>query len=94
MFVISGNTALITRDAKIVLTCRPRSEARPTGSICGTYFGTARQRDALDAGAVSPGSTLTLEKAHDDAAGAEAATWTQHGAAAPATESASLRVED
>src|ERR1700751_5261646 len=91
MFLISGKTALIVRAAKIVLTCRPCSGARPTGSSCGTYFGTTRHREALDAACSSPGPAFTVDGAHDDEAGAAAITWTQHGSAAPATESASLR---
>ncbi|HWF69110.1 MAG TPA: hypothetical protein VG187_06010, partial [Mycobacterium sp.] len=60
----------------------------PTGSTRGASRLTTRHRDALDAGAISPGPALTLDSVHDDAAAA-AMTCTQHGAASPATESAS-----
>src|ERR1700722_10137710 len=90
MFLISGNTALIVRAARIVLTWRPRSGAIPTGNSCGTFLATTRHRDALDAGSTSPRPALTLDAAHDDGVAAAAVTCTQHGAAAPATESAPL----
>src|ERR1700755_2234897 len=87
MFLISGNAALMLRAAKIVLTCRPRSSATPTGSSFGGLRLPTRHRDALDAGAMSPGSALTLDNAHVDDVGAVAVTCKRHGAA-PATESA------
>src|ERR1700733_4774939 len=90
MFLISGNTALIVRAARIVLTWRPRSGAIPTGNSCGTFLATTRHRDALDAGSTSPRPALTLDAAHDDGVAAAAVTCTQHGPGAPATESASL----
>src|ERR1700752_3251658 len=91
MFLISGNAALMLRAAKIVLTCRPRSSATPTGSSFGALRLTTRHRDALDAGAISPGFALTLDNAHYDDGGLVAATCMQHGAAS-ATDSARSRL--
>ena len=95
MLLISGNAALILRAANIVLTCRPRSGATPTGNVRGASRSTTRHLDALDAGTVSPGPELmlvcTLDGAHGDGLDATAVTCKQHGATSSASESASPR---
>lgn len=72
--------ALILRDTKIVLTCRPRSGAFPGGSACGASSRTTRSRDA-------DGISPRPDRAGADAIGAAATTCTQQGAASVAGES-------
>src|SRR3984957_17457929 len=56
MLWISGNTALMVRAARIVLTCRPRSGATSAIRTCGAFLEATCHRDARDAGAVSAGA--------------------------------------
>ena len=49
MFLISGNTALIVRAARMVLTCRPCSGATSAISTCGAFLEATCHRDARDA---------------------------------------------
>src|ERR1700735_2098925 len=66
MFLISGNTALMVRAARMVLTWRPCSGATSEIRTCGTFFEATCHRDARDAGPVSTGPPLacTADAAH------------------------------
>src|ERR1700679_452746 len=85
MLWISGNTALMVRAARIVLTCSPRSGATSAIRTCGAFLEATCHRDARDAGAVSAGAPVagTADAAHADVVGAAAVIcrW-QHGASA------------
>jgi len=90
MLLISGNAALMLRAAKIVLTCRPRSGAIPTGSTRGASLATTRHLDARDAGAVSAGPEFTLDWVHEAVPDAPVVTCKEPGPRPSATEAALL----
>src|ERR1700722_6752406 len=74
MFLISGNTALMVRAARMVLTCRPCSGTISAIRTCGAFLEATCHRDARDAGAVSAGAPLavTADSAHAAVVGAAA----------------------
>src|SRR5882757_7648442 len=74
MLLISGNTALMVRAARMVLTCRPCSGAISAIRTCGAFLEATCHRDARDAGAVSAGAPLacTSDAAHAAVVGAGA----------------------